>query len=71
MVAACGNQSANRLPLSEGERLFRVKCASCHALPKKQDRNWAEVLKEHTKRVRLNEKQIRLLLETLTPAPAN
>ncbi len=56
----------NVKPLSEGERLFRNLCQSCHALPAKDaQRNWQKVLKQHESRLNLSESEKEKLLEYL------
>lgn len=76
VCAACGLASAcgagkPRGPLSEGERLYRAKCTSCHSAyelheysPAQWTKSVAEM--ERLKRVRLAADERALLLEFLT-----
>ncbi len=58
----CGPQGPSK-PISEGERLFRNRCANCHRLPNKKRKNWPQILQKHAKRANLNEVQIKMLQE--------
>lgn len=55
LAAACS--SAPSRPMTEGERLYRAKCTSCHKIYQPSDRsNWPAVLDkmEALKKVHLN-----------------
>lgn len=52
--------AAKKKPLSESERLYRSKCASCHRLlpPKKySDEKWEEYVIKYGKKLKEEEKQ--------------
>ncbi|NOX88577.1 MAG: hypothetical protein GXO77_06095 [Calditrichaeota bacterium] len=69
-LIACTTQINSR-PLSEGEKLFRSKCASCHRLPDPVSRDakqWEDVLAKHEKRARLTPEAKRLILTHLQGA---
>ena len=50
-------------PVSEGERLFRNRCSSCHRLPELKQKDWPAILNKHMKRAKLNEAQQKMLLD--------
>ncbi len=60
----CGPKGPSK-PISEGERLFRNRCANCHRLPDKNRDDWPKILQKHVKRANLNEAQIKMLLDFL------
>lgn len=52
--------AAEKRPLTEGERLYRSKCASCHRLlpPKKySDEKWEEYVIKYGKKIKEEERQ--------------
>ena len=61
----CGPKGPSK-PISEGERMFRNRCANCHRLPDQNRQDWPQVLKKHVKRANLNEAQIKMLQEFLS-----
>ena len=52
IVAGCSQMKGTRRPISDGDKLFRSKCRSCHILPKKDEKKsdeWPIFLSAHTK----------------------
>lgn len=52
--------AAKKSPMTEGERLYRRKCASCHRLlpPKKySDEKWEEYVIKYGKKIKEQDKQ--------------
>jgi hypothetical protein len=52
--------------ISDGEKIFRSKCRSCHILPKKNSKTmaeWPEFLNDHAERSDLSRQEIEILTE--------
>ncbi len=57
--------------MSEGERLFRSKCRSCHVLPdrdKFSHEEWMDIFSDHRNRMNLESEEYDILLEFLIPS---
>lgn len=68
ILTHCSGAKQSQKPLTEGERLFKAKCRSCHTLPKPQkfdDAGWVPVVSKYGERAKLNDKQIKLIINYL------
>lgn len=64
---ACGPKPSAE-PRSEGERIFRSVCRTCHSLPKpksRTDEQWPALVQKYGDRGKLTEHQIALVTEYL------
>lgn len=67
LALACAG-TGGRIGFSEGEKLFRSKCAACHRLPdpnRYAAEKWPAIIRSHSDRLKLNDEQITLLLSHL------
>lgn len=56
----------------EGEKLYKIKCASCHRLlpPEKYTKEqWKEYVEKYGQRIHLEQEEINKILEYLTTKP--
>ncbi|HDP98187.1 MAG TPA: cytochrome c [bacterium] len=61
--------SLSQKTMTEGERLYRARCRSCHSLinPNKySDSSWELFVEKYGQNINLTEKESRLILEYLT-----
>jgi len=62
-------QNSNMTPYEKGEKLFRIKCSSCHALPQKDkfaSNQWDTILVKMSNKAHLRENEIHLIKGYLT-----
>ncbi len=67
VIFGCSQLKQSR-QMSEGEKIFRSNCRSCHILPKKDaktDTGWPEFLNDHAERSELTRQEIEILTEYL------
>jgi hypothetical protein len=68
IIIGCAASVSNK-PMTEGERLYRARCRSCHNLidPKKySDGQWEIFVKKYGEISNLTENESKLILEYLT-----
>ena len=68
VLTSCDFLQVRKKPMSEGERLYRAKCRSCHVLPDPQkysDDKWVEIVEHYGQRARLSADQKKLILRYL------
>lgn len=68
LLLGCGLASISQHEMSEGERLFRSNCRSCHTLPdptEYSDEEWPELVKRYADRIELPMEAQRAILEYL------
>ena len=64
----CSMKPQSHIPVSQGEKLFRSKCISCHSLPdtkRYQDSEWIDFMGIHGARSRLTEEESDIIVEFL------
>lgn len=64
LAITCGPRDEHAETQTEGERLFRANCQTCHRLPdpkSKSDADWPHFVQRYGERARLSESQIALI----------
>ncbi len=65
--AACAG--GYKKDMSQGEKIFRTYCQTCHTLPQpslKTDDQWLPLVQRYGKRAKLSQRQIELITQYLT-----
>lgn len=69
VVIGCGGAYRSGYQITEGERLFRANCRSCHVLPrpaKYTDEEWPLLVKRYGEKIRLADSSQAAIIEFLT-----
>ena len=68
LILACLPAKRSNYDMTDGKRLFRAKCRSCHTLPnprKYTDRQWNELVFHYGERINLSEEQKIMIVQYL------
>jgi mono/diheme cytochrome c family protein len=71
LVISCGPKVELAESQSDGQRLFRANCRSCHRLPNpksKTDSEWPSLVNRYGERAKLSPEQIDLIIAYLQAA---
>ncbi len=74
IVAGCSLLRGTRRPMSDGEKLFKAKCRSCHILPKPDKKltdEWPVFLNEHSEEKEIKPEDLEKIIEFLQSAQAD
>ena len=68
IIVGCTASSKLKSEMSEGEKLFKSKCRSCHILPSANEikkEHWTKFLTKHGQRINLTDQEIETIANHL------
>lgn len=71
LTVSCGPKTEIAESQSDGQKLFRASCRTCHRLPKpesKTDAEWPSLVNRYGERAKLSPEQIDLIIAYLQAA---